>query len=110
VSPDVAKISVIVGDWTWAEGPPPGAYFGKRELAETTLGYSLVFGPDDDIRDGYVAFRCWNVEWYDVNVGALYLVVEETPPLDPKVKLRTYLPVPINPTEMWYASYLHRTV
>jgi hypothetical protein len=35
----------------------------------------------------------------------LYLVVEEKPPLDPTVRIRTYLPVPINPTKMWYAAY-----
>jgi hypothetical protein len=88
---DMARIKAVVGDGTWAVGPPQG-FFGKPQQAETTVGYSLGFGPQNDIRHGYVSFRCWNVQDYDLNVGALYLVVEETPPFDPETKIRTICP------------------
>ena len=79
-------------------------HLSQRE-AETTIACSLWFGPSDNIEDGIAEFRAWNLSGEDVNVGALYLVVHEKPPLDPEVRIKSFIPVPINPTEYWYAAY-----
>jgi hypothetical protein len=102
---DLAKVAVVLGNKDVVNGPPGKAAALNQRETETTIGCSLSFGPQDDIEDGIVQFRAWNLSGQDVNVGALYLVVHEKPPLDPEVRIKTFIPVPINPTEYWYAAY-----
>ena len=85
---------------------PPVVHTGLAREREATIGCSLAYGPPGD-NDGLATFRAWTTDESDVNVGALYLVVEETPPptAGHSAPMQTAFRLPLNPVEYWYAAY-----
>jgi hypothetical protein len=101
---------LVLNGIEWASEPPTRTQFlfEQGNPTECTFGYSLGFPPKGDIRDGAASFQCWNIDNQAVNVGALYLVVEEIPPGTDRTRIKTAAMLPLNPNEIWYPGYIFR--
>ena len=73
----------------------------------TTATFGYLFDTHGDLRDGRATFRAWTLK-DQPNTGALYLVVEETPPRDAARRIRTLIPVYLNGQEVWYPGFSRR--
>jgi hypothetical protein len=105
----VMQAANILGGKEWASEPPTTQFqFEQGKPTKCTFGYSLGFPPKGQIRDGATSFQCWNIDNQTVNVGALYLVVEEIPPGADGTRIKTAVMLPLNPTEIWYPGYNFR--
>jgi hypothetical protein len=87
-----------------AVGPPPKAELLGGMERELIFGCSMAFGPSGDVREGIASFHAWNLDGQETNAGALYLTIESKPPFGQQIVV-TRLPIPLNPTEYWWAAY-----
>ena len=99
-----AKLADRVLKTQFVSEPPHNSEFIGGNHVSLTIGLSLDFGSSNDVRNGYARLRVWNLDGVDQNAGALFFVIEETPPISPKVQLRTMTPLPLNPTEFWWPA------
>ena len=98
-----AEFSKLMVGSTVVMNPPPMTVVNAQRKP-ITIGCSLEFGPTGDLRQGIASFRAWNLDGEDSNVGALFLVIEETPPFEHK-PIPTRFALPLNPTEIWFAAF-----